>query len=255
MKIWRLLLLLAGIAGVLGCEFDMEGRHLCWNHSDCLSGRCVDVTTEDSAPGHCIRPDTDTSEHETETPSDTLQLPACKSDSDCQDGTSCEVSVCRQRCQTVDDCGSNALSMVCHGGFCIDRCRTQDNCPEKTTCSALPDTDNGDWLRINGETVTGCVYKSVCWNDNDCLGALCGVDFVPGSPDGCLPSFCIRDTHCIDGGQCLTDDFSEIKTPYSNFAVSICSDGNEGAPCLNSIDCESGLICDDFTLPGICAEF
>ncbi|MBN2528188.1 MAG: hypothetical protein JXR76_17480 [Deltaproteobacteria bacterium] len=257
MKIVKFLWPLIGVAVVLGCEFDMDGRHRCWNPSDCQSpGRCVDTATDDAVPGYCVLPDTESRESKIDSQTETTQTQTCTNDSDCQvEGQSCEASVCRQRCETVADCGDNALSMVCHGGFCISRCRTQDNCLPKTTCSALPDAENGDWQRSNGEIITGCIYKSICWSDNDCFGAMCGVDFVPESPDGCLPSFCTQNDHCVDGGQCLVDHFSEIKTPYSNSSVSVCSDGSEGAPCLNSVDCESNLICDDLTLPGVCVVF
>ncbi len=176
----------------------------------------------------------------------------CEPGSGCEVDADCESRRCEQgRCaepscedetlnqdETGVDCGGDICSRVCpDGGGCGDGSDCSSGvCGPSDVCAAPSCDDevrNGDETDedCGGSCDEGCVAGEVCLAAADCASQVCG-GFCPPGVD-----LCCQAPSCTDG----IANGGEPVPDCGNFRCGLCP---LGRPCIESNDCQAGLLCE-----------
>ena len=142
---------------------------------ECASSFCLTEESSGVPQGTCFR--------------------ACSRDGECTQGAACSLEVCRQRCDTTEDC---PIGRTCAEGLGSET--AADNCTPM--CQAGEECRSGNcnpWsgrCELPGEEPAGAGVAEPCVEDDDCRSGSC-------FDGGCLSDCRASGDACPDGAECV----------------------------------------------------
>jgi hypothetical protein len=173
------------------------------------------------------------------------QNTSCSTDADCTQGFGCGRMNSWTPSFEMD--GLNAGRMV---GLCLEYCTQGDpaTCNDGFICAEI--FENGVWQTTTGVCTdiatklegAACVYDSECQGTLGCLAGVCS-----RSPEG---SLCQIDEDCADGLICYDTAYACGSDTCEDQLCRAIKDGQLGDPCVDDLECNTSLFCQN----NVCAE-
>ena len=222
---------------------DPVGGGTCWTDNDCVD---AGATCVGAAMCECGVP---CAGEQAGTCSGGLENGCCESDSDCDAGSSCVGSVCKEKpsqgsCWSIDDC---LVGQVCDGASvcpCNTPCFQEDvlgTCKAETPPGCCADTGDCQAGQICLEGVCNPEpLAKTCYSDGDCgVQEICyGATICPCGTN------CVSDMGVCEAADCCADTMPECGEGNICVPPFGCVSAPTEGQCWHDQDCPAGEFCD-----------